>query len=398
MSASSNSTQELFEAIYANDDERALYLIKNADSLGVNVNGWYANKSLLKTVFIMGKHDLLRELLKNENLEALPGLDTENDFIKADDPIATQIAYEAGIFYKEDETIENGVRTIDSFTADMTIKALIDNDSIKVLDYFLTLYPKSIHQYDRVDFISHAIGQGAPLNIIEILLKHGADPNSYNAPGYQLHLLSQAGDNFDLIKLLISYGSNPLNRKAGFSFPAEDMMFESEEIYEYLIDNYRLDVVGENGRMVLYVYEGFPSNRLLSKILSIYSLDVVQKLQNHEYTPLQSIFHPGGAPFEIEAVDAELLEYDERLMILFLHGADFNTIDSQGRTLLGIAEDINAEEDIFIRQREGLIELAKKYMNPTLKMITQKTIFLAGGNFSIQPTYLHPLGLELQIP
>lgn len=395
MSTSFDPTKKLFESIYANNDNEASHMIRNADSLNIDINAKYNGKNLLDTIILSRKYELLRELAKKDKLNIKTLERSERVVIEMDDLTAFKIGYDMGIFLGKETNM------------------IFEYDSYKILDYMLTENLIDVHEKKNGYYLIKAIRENKSPEFIEVLLKHGSNPNAFSQedefddddelyegsdyesddePDEGEHVLTIAGDNLDYIKLLIKYGADPMMEQTYDTPVLAFMLNQHDDIDEFLIDK-GYDVMLKNDMdMTLIDFDSeTPSLPVLDKLLRVYG----NQIEDLFSTPLSLLFEMFRVRSTREKVDRSLIGVNNRAMLYFLHGVDMMSKDKEGRTILDIAEDFEYGKDQESKftdyAREKLIEIAKRYMNPNLEMLSQRTIFQAGGNFSIFPRNLQPI-------
>lgn len=153
--------------------------------------------------------------------------------------------------------------------------------------------------------------------IVQLMLEHGADPNSLDSKGDPVLIFALQCEAYDMAKMLVSHGAdvNEIDREGNnaLHYPIK---YDDINMVEYLLDNGFLpESIGAED------YE-----------LAIHSNENVAELLLEENLQLVNVItEPNGWPLTHELQNSD---NDELVIYLLEKGADINSQDADGNTLL----------------------------------------------------------------
>ena len=279
--------------------------------------------------------------------------------------------YETIKYYIDRNAIISDDDETSKTTFDSMFKA-IENDDIDEVEHLIN-EGMNINSVilGKSNILTHAVYYGN-INIIQLLLSHGADPNF----PWGNSVLCEAVKNGDIeiVNLLLQYGANVNLRSGHWSrVPIHTAAkFNHFELIKILISHGAdVNATDNKGITPLHLVSRFGNIRIV-RFLVEHGADVNAEDDDYGMTPLYKAIKHGnsevikflinnGANVKfkcknktslIMAVEKFYKLDDDVIEILLSHGVDINAKDKNGRTSLDIAQE---------HEYEDLIDLLTKY-------------------------------------
>lgn len=235
-----------------------------------------------------------------------------------------------------DQLVKNGIE----YSEDGFVKCAGDGD-IENVKLFIAegMEINAKNKYGETPLMAAAVSSHT--NIVKILLEKGAEPNTKDNDGSTALILSAMWDSPEIIKLIVAQGAD-VNVSNNFGKTALMLAAEygqTENVNDLLRGNAKVNVIDNHGNTPLWFALGAEGNIQAVKLLVENGANVKTKNKDQSVPMVRAV-----------RATPETVKY------LIDKGAEINSVNNFGESVLGYAKEAGNPEIIKILKEAGATE------------------------------------------